>query len=86
MGAISIRGVNEELARRLKNEAKIAKKSLNQLVLEIISQHVGLNKKKQFSNKYHDMDELFGKWSEAEFNVIQGKVDAERRIDEELWK
>ncbi len=86
MGAISIRGVNEELTKRLKKEAKMAQKSLNQLVLEIISQHAGLNKKKQFTKEYHDMDALFGQWSEGEFNTIQGKVNTERRIDEELWK
>lgn len=86
MGSISIRGVDEELARRLKKEAKMAQKSLNQLVLEIISQHAGLRKKKKFTKRFHEMDELFGKWSEDEFNIIHGKVDTERQIDEELWK
>ncbi len=86
MGAISIRGVDEELAKRLKKEAEMAHKSLNQLMLDMIKQHVGFGKKKQFTNKYHDMDELFGKWNDAEFNAIQGKVDSERQVDEELWK
>ncbi len=86
MGAISIRGVDEELAKRLKREAEQSQKSLNQLMLDIIKQHVGLSKKKQFSNRYHDLDDLFGQWTELEFNAIQGKVEKERQLDEELWK
>jgi len=86
VGAISIRGVDDELTRRLKEEAETAHKSLNQLVIDIMKQHVGLGKKKQFTNKYHDMDELFGQWSEDEFTAIQGKMDSERQVDEELWK
>ncbi|CAN2040164.1 Antitoxin [Candidatus Magnetomoraceae bacterium gMMP-15] len=50
-----------------------------------------LNKKKYKlpSNQeviYHDMDHLFGRWSEKEFAQIQGKIDLERKIDKELWE
>ena len=38
MGAISIRGVDDELTRRLKEEAETAHKSLNQLVIDIMKQ------------------------------------------------
>lgn len=86
MGAISIRGVDEELTNRLKKEAKTSQKSLNQLVLDLLKHHVGLDKKKKFTNKYYDLDDLFGQWSEDEFLAIGGKIDAERQIDEELWK
>jgi len=86
MGAISIRGVNEELAKRLKQEADSNQKSLNQLVLDLLRHHVGLDKKKRFTKKYHDLDALFGQWNDDEFYAIQGKIDAEGQIDEELWK
>ena len=36
--------------------------------------------------EYHDLDQLFGSWSEEEFNKIQKKINAERRIDTEIWK
>ena len=86
MGSISIRGLNEELTRRLKQEAKATHKSLNQLVLDLLKRHTGLDKKKKFTNKNHDLDELFGQWNEDEFNAIQGKINTERQIDTELWK
>ena len=75
MGAISIRGVDDELTRRLKEEAETAHKSLNQLVIDIMKQ---LN--------IMIWMKLFGQWSEDEFTVIQGKMDSERQVDEELWK
>ena len=75
MGAISIRGVDDELTRRLKEEAETAHKSLNQLVIDIMKQ---LN--------IMIWMKLFGQWSEDEFTAIQGKMDSERQVDEELWK
>lgn len=86
MRSLSIRGVDDQLANLLKQEAAAANKSVNQLVLEILKRHVGLEKKKLFTEEFHDLDHLFGKWSKAEFEKIQGKIDTERQIDEELWE
>lgn len=85
MGSLSIRGVDERLAALLKQEAAAAHKSMNQFVLELLMERVGLGKGKQFTGEFHDLDHLFGKWSEEEHKRIQGKVDEERGIDEELW-
>ena len=30
---------------------------------------------------FHDLDHLFGRWTEKEFQRIQGKIDEERRMD-----
>jgi len=83
---LTIRGVDEELAAILKQQAKSAQKSVNQFVLETLRQHTGLDKKKHFTREYDDLDGLFGKWSAKDFNQIQGKIESERKIDEELWK
>lgn len=86
MGSISIRNVDEVVAKKLKQQAKASKKSVNQLVIEILRRHVGLEKEKHFTKIYDDLDDLFGCWSKDDFEQIQGKIDDERRIDEELWK
>ena len=86
MRSISIRGVDDQLAALLKQKALASNKSVNQLVLETLRKHVGLEKKKLFTQQYHDIDHLFGKWSKDEFDKIQGKIDTERQIDKELWK
>jgi hypothetical protein len=86
MGSLSIRGVDENLATLLKEQAQAAQKSVNQFVLEALKKQVGLEKEKRFTRQYYDLDSLFGKWSQEEFDQIQGKIEDERLIDEELWK
>ena len=86
MGSISIRGVDEQLAALLKQQAITAQKSVNQFILEMLRKHVGLDKEKKFTQEYHDLNQIFGTWTEDEFQKIQGKIDAERQVDSELWK
>ena len=85
MKTITVRGVESVLAEKLKQAARKEGKSVNQLVLDTIRLHLGIKKKKRFTVIHHDMDDLFGRWSEDEFERIQGKIDSERRIDGELW-
>ncbi|TKB25834.1 antitoxin [Desulfopila sp. IMCC35006] len=86
MGSISIRGLDDELSSLLKKAAAAEKKSVNQFVLETLKKHLNLTKEKRFSQEWHDLDSLFGQWSNEECSLIQGKIDDERKIDEELWK
>jgi hypothetical protein len=85
MKAITIRGVDRDLAEKLKDTAKKQSKSVNQLTIELICSGLGLTKKKQFTREYDDLDCLFGKWSEEEFRAIDAKIVNEREIDPELW-
>ena len=86
MKNMTLRGLDLQLADKLRQAAKQEGKSVNQFVLEILRKRLGLEKEKRFSDVHHDMDHLFGKWSAPEFEEIQGKIDAERTIDEELWR
>ena len=86
MKAVTIRGVDAEIAEKLKSVATAQGKSVNQLTLEILKEGLGLKKEKRHTRKYHDLDELFGRWSQDEFHEIQSKIDFGRKIDPELWK
>ncbi len=86
MGSLSIRGVDSQLSSMLKQKADESKKSVNQLILGILRKQVGLEKEKRFTQKYNDLDSLFGQWSKEDFSKIQGKIDSERQIDMDLWK
>jgi len=77
--------LDDVLAENLKLKAEQEGKSLNQFVLDTLKERLGLKKGKKFTVVHHDMDHLFGRWSEKEFLIIQGKIDSERKIDEELW-
>lgn len=86
MKAITVRGVDEELAARLAARAAEDGESVNQFILDLLKERLGLSKDKRFTRVYHDMDRLFGRWSENDFRRIQGNIDSQRAIDEELWK
>lgn len=85
MKSITVRGIDPSVADMLKNEATREGKSVNQFIKDIINAKFGLGNQKKHSAIYHDLDNLFGKWDEDEFEKIQGKIDSERSIDEELW-
>lgn len=83
---MTIRGLEPILIDKMKEFAKQQNQSLNQFVVETLMLHMGMKKEKKFTAEYHDLDHLFGRWSEKEFNRIQGKIDSERKIDKELWR
>lgn len=86
MKAITIRGVDADMAERLKQAALKQGKSVNQMVIDIIKKDLGIDKEKQYSRVYSDLDHLFGRWTDDEFKSVQGKIDGERIIDRDLWK
>ncbi|MDA3940717.1 MAG: toxin-antitoxin system HicB family antitoxin [Spirochaetia bacterium] len=86
MKVITIRGVEPILSEKLKQAAKEKGKSVNQFIIEMLKENFGLQKKKKYTVLHHDLDNLFGSWSENSFNQIQSKIDNERKIDKELWE
>ncbi len=86
MKTMTIRGLAPFMIDKMKEIAKQQNKSLNQFVIDTLKLHLGMKKEKKYTAAYHDLDHLFGRWSEKEFNRIQGKIDSERKIDKELWK
>jgi len=85
MKAVTIRGIESEVSEKLKQAAAEQGKSVNQLTIEIIKESLGLKKEKKYSREYDDLDDLFGRWSEAEFKEISSKITEERQIDQNLW-
>jgi len=86
MKAVTIRGVEPEVAEKLKLAAAKQGKSINQLTIDIIKESLGLKKANKYSREYDDLDDLFGRWSEDEFKEIYHKISQERQIDQDLWK
>ena len=85
MKTITVRRLEPSLAKKLKQVANREGKSVNQLVIDTIKQYLGMKKEKRFTVVYHDMDHIFGRWSDEEFEQIQGKIDSERKVEKELW-
>lgn len=85
MQAFTIRGLDPELKEKLKQAAATQGKSTNRFILEIIRKELGLEKEKGYSKEYQDLDHLFGRWSEEEYQTISRKIEQDRNIDQELW-
>jgi hypothetical protein len=86
MKAFTIRGVEPEVADKLKLMADKNGKSINQIVLGFIKKNLGLEKEKTHSREYNDLNDLFGTWSDEEFKIIDDKINQSRQIDQGLWK
>ncbi len=85
METIIIREMKSSLVEELKKVAEQEGKSMDRFVAEIIERYLDMKKGRE-SGTYHDMDHLFGTWSEDEFHQIQGKIDSERKIDRKVWE
>ena len=83
---MTLRGLDSQLASRLKEEARREGKSVNQTALDALRKQFGLSKPRRFTEVHRDLDHLFGRWDEEEFARIQQNIDAGRRIDPELWQ
>lgn len=86
MKAITIRGVEPDVAEKLKLTASDQNKSINQLIIELIKKSLGISKEKKYSREYDDLDNLFGSWDDKEYSTIQNKINQERQIDQEIWQ
>lgn len=85
MKSITIRGIDDELSTLLRTLSKEKSKSINQFILDVLRQETGLVKAKNFTRCYHDLDHLFGSWSEEQYQQIEKDIQSQRGIDKELW-
>lgn len=84
MTTMTLRGIDDTLAKCLKELASNEGVSLNTLVLRIIREATGTEKRKR-TVLHHDLDSLAGTWSaedEAEFNSA---IQTLETVDSELW-
>lgn len=86
MKTLTVRGIDPDLTEKLRAEARKQQKSINQVVIESLRARFNLEKEKRFTVVHHDLDHLFGSWSVEEYERIQRGIDAERKIDPELWQ
>lgn len=85
MKALTIRGIDPDLEKVIKDEASKHEESLNQWVIRILKTAVGRDKPKTFP-RYTDLDTMAGSWSAEEAKAFAMHTDAFATIDEELWK
>ncbi|MFH7327122.1 hypothetical protein [Desulfurivibrio sp. C05AmB] len=85
MSTITLRGVDPQLAQSLKERAKQENSSVNALLLTIIKESLGLEKK-QRRKRYNDLDHLAGTWSERDAAEFEQAISSFETVDENLWQ
>lgn len=86
MKAITVRGIDEEIEKKLKSSAKSKSLSVNQFILNSLRKSLGLDKDKLHTREYSDLNFLFGKWTEKEYKEFEKSQTEFQSIDAELWK
>ena len=81
MKAITVRNVPEDLARALKTETRQRGTSLNQTVLELLTQAVGLGDQPRSNGLY----DLAGAWSQQDLEAFESATAVFKQVNEELW-
>jgi hypothetical protein len=85
MGQITLRGMDPEIENQIRMMAKKSGKSINKLILDIIYQHSGLDKKGKKTRAY-SLRKLAGGWNEKEAFEFMKSIKSCEEIDEEMWK
>ena len=84
MSQITLRGIDPEIEHKIRLLAKKRGTSLNRVVLDIIYEHSGLNKKAKKPSA-DSLRKLAGGWSEKEASTFLESIKSCEQIDEEMW-
>ena len=76
---LTIRGVPDEVAGRLRRLSQERGRSVNTTVLEILRQAVGTDARRQRLARY-------ATWTPEDFTQVSNAVAAQRVIDQSLWQ
>ena len=85
MAVMSIRGIDEETAKALKEKARREGTSVNAVLLKTLREVFGLEKPRRTA-VHDDLDHLAGTWSEKDLLDFQDNVAAFENVDEDMWK
>lgn len=81
MKNLTIRNVPDAVANALEEEKRRRGRSLNQTVLELLSQGLGVG-----TPRSNGLGRLAGSWTEEEFQEFEAAVAGFENIDDELWR
>ena len=84
MRQITLRGMDPEVERTIRRMAKTTGKSLNRVILDMIHQYTGLNKKNK-NPPAASLKELAGGWSDEDAAEFLDSIKSCEQIDEEMW-
>jgi plasmid stability protein len=85
MTTMTLRGIDENIAGALKEKARREDISVNAVMLRILKESLGIEKKKR-TVVYCDLDHLAGTWSDQDSEDFLTATAVFEKVDEEMWK
>lgn len=85
MANISVRGVEENALRRLKDTARRRGVSLNRLVAELLNAPAGGHGTVRVL-EHADLDQLAGTWSRRDEQEFRQRTAGFDQVDKDLWR
>jgi hypothetical protein len=76
---LTIRGVSEELGRRLEKLSEQQKQSVNATVIQLLERAVGLDARRERFRRY-------ATWTEEDRSEFDAQLRLQRQVDDGLWK
>jgi Antitoxin FitA-like, ribbon-helix-helix len=88
VNAITLRNLPAAVARAVKQKATKEGLSLNKAVVRLLEEATGQRKEEGPGRPvaHHDLDHLFGTWSEAEYDGFMEALREQRQVDPEMWR
>ena len=83
MGYLTVRDVPGDLTKALRKETRRRGKSLNQTVIDLLTQALGLDWE---SAEKNGLEKLAGSWSQEDLESFERSTAIFETIDEEQWR
>ena len=85
MTTMTIRGIDDAVSGALKEKARKEDTSVNTIMLRILKESLGMEKKKR-NVVYDDLDHLAGTWSQQDVAEFESATAVFEKVDEDMWK
>jgi len=84
MPQITLRGMDPDVERTIRNLAKKSGKSINRVILDLVYQHAGFAKKGA-GPLASSLKKMAGGWSEEEASAFFESIKSCEQIDADMW-
>lgn len=85
MTTMTLRGIDDTVAAALKERARREDTSVNAVMLKILRESLGIEKKKR-TVVHHDLDHLAGTWTEQDAAEFASATAVFEKVDEDMWQ
>lgn len=85
MKAITLRNLPPALDKTIRQRARGKRMSVNKAVIGLLEEHLTEDRTKGVE-LYHDLDDLFGSWTEDVATVFDQALAKQRALDQDVWK